>query len=439
MLHAKIALLLAAVLVLSQASATGKHSIPAITTAELVPPNHEVPAPEASKNSQESYLPFKQRAPTEVARLTGRKDLQVGRRTPRHLLHRVVFARKQRNIDVLKAQLMDVSDPKSRSYGMHLSRKVVAEISQDEVSTSAIEQFLLKSKARIVKTTRYSDYIIAEAPVGTWEDVFQTSFFDISHKNKESQNFIRCLNYTIPAELLPHVSTVFNTVQLPDHHYNKRLHFERATTRPATLAFGETTPDLLNQFYNIENNTGNALTDQAVYAILDQSFSPADLVDFQDYYNIPRQTITSDVGDHVSDSACASDPNNCIEANLDVQYITAVARSVPTIYYYWTGEDVWLDWIIQVADMEDPPDLFTISYGSYELAFTPGYLEAFDTEAIKLGLVGTTLLAASGDDGVVGFLARDGTVECGYYASYPASSPYVTAVGGTMVRHLASL
>jgi tripeptidyl-peptidase-1 len=171
-----------------------------------------------------------------------------------------------------------------------------------------------------------------------------------------------------------------------------------------------------------------------VYAILDQTFSPADLTQFQTIYNLPVQGIASDVGDHVSNTACVGNPNDCIEANLDVQYIMAVARSVPTIYYYWTGEDVWLDWIIEVADMEDPPDLFTISYGSYEAAFSDGYLEAFDIEAIKLGLVGTTLLAASGDDGVSGFLTRDGTVSCDYYASYPASSPYVTAVGGTMVR-----
>ena len=139
----------------------------------------------------------------------------------------------------------------------------------------------------------------------------------------------------------------------------------------------------------------------------------------------------------MSNSACSGQNgvNDCIEANLDVQYVMAVAQSVPTTYYYWTGSDVWLDWITTVADMANPPDVFTISYGSYEVAFDPTYLQAFDTEAMKLGLAGTTLLAASGDDGVVGFLARDNTVSCGYYASFPAASQYVTAVGGTMVSH----
>lgn len=40
----------------------------------------------------------------------------------------------------------------------------------------------------------------------------------------------------------------------------------------------------------------------------------------------------------------------------------------------------------------------------------------------------------AGDDGVTGYAFRQRTPlsQCGYFASWPASSPYVTAVGGTM-------
>lgn len=60
-------------------------------------------------------------------------------------------------------------------------------------------------------------------------------------------------------------------------------------------------------------------------------------------------------------------------------------------------------------------------------------MDAFNFAAVKLGLQGVTLIAASGDDGVSGSLFRLDypTRECGYYAMFPASSPYVTAVGGT--------
>merc|ERR1712195_346641 len=53
---------------------------------------------------------------------------------------------------------------------------------------------------------------------------------------------------------------------------------------------------------------------------------------------------------------------------------------------------------------------------------------------IKLGLMGVAVMAATGDDGVAGQEARpnlQGKSACGYNPSYPASSPYVTAVGAT--------
>ena len=43
-------------------------------------------------------------------------------------------------------------------------------------------------------------------------------------------------------------------------------------------------------------------------------------------------------------------------------------------------------------------------------------------------MMGTTILAASGNDGVIGY----GNSNCGYYPMFPASSPYVTVVGGTV-------
>lgn len=128
-------------------------------------------------------------------------------------------------------------------------------------------------------------------------------------------------------------------------------------------------------------------------------------------------------------NACVADGgNNCLEANLDVQYMMAVAQSVPMTYYY--DEDWMLGFVKSVAEMADPPKVISISYGGGE-AQSPSYFQTFDTEAMKLGIMGVTLVASSGDDGVASFLARDRPIACGYRPSFPASSPYVTAVGGT--------
>jgi tripeptidyl-peptidase-1 len=132
--------------------------------------------------------------------------------------------------------------------------------------------------------------------------------------------------------------------------------------------------------------------------------------------------------------ACrAHNGNDCIEANLDVQYLMAVAQHVPTTYYYWSGEDFLLEWIQQVAEMTNPPLVFSISYGVDEPELPASYGQQFDIQAMKLGVRGVTILASSGDDGAVSPSAASNSMNCGYNPSFPATSPYVTAVGGTMV------
>ena len=46
---------------------------------------------------------------------------------------------------------------------------------------------------------------------------------------------------------------------------------------------------------------------------------------------------------------------------------------------------------------------------------------------MQLAALGVTILVASGDNGAPGDYGL-----CGYYAGYPATSPYVTAVGATI-------
>ena len=53
-------------------------------------------------------------------------------------------------------------------------------------------------------------------------------------------------------------------------------------------------------------------------------------------------------------------------------------------------------------------------------------------EAMKLAARGVSLVAASGDDGVAGPSARTNKNACGFRPAFPASNPYVTAVGATV-------
>ena len=50
-----------------------------------------------------------------------------------------------------------------------------------------------------------------------------------------------------------------------------------------------------------------------------------------------------------------------------------------------------------------------------------------------LGTRGVTIVVASGDDGVANYPARGNASACGFFPSYPASSPFVVSVGATQV------
>ena len=193
---------------------------------------------------------------------------------------------------------------------------------------------------------------------------------------------------------------------------------------------GEVTPALLAQFYNIDSTIAGDLVTQGVYESSDDVLNPDDLTNFQEHFNLTVQPISDVIGGHVTPNACnASMYDDCYESNLDAQYMMAMAQNVPTTYYYTDAS--WSDWLISVANTSDPIDVYSVSYAQYELSLTQSEIDAFNLEAIKLGLVGSTIVAASGDDGVTGFIARDSLEFCGYFPMFPASSPYVVAVGGT--------
>jgi tripeptidyl-peptidase-1 len=110
----------------------------------------------------------------------------------------------------------------------------------------------------------------------------------------------------------------------------------------------------------------------------------------------------------------------------------AMAPETPlTHWYVEDSETIFEDWIEQVAQTSNPPLVNSISYGGIEEQVPSSVTSAFNTEAMKLGAQGVSVFVSSGDDGVANFTARSDASGCGYHPSFPASSPYVTAVGAT--------
>ncbi len=154
---------------------------------------------------------------------------------------------------------------------------------------------------------------------------------------------------------------------------------------------------MLNSYYNISSNEGSTSTSQCVFASLNQNFAPADLRAFQSHFGLNAQNISTSIGITPSNSACVvNGGSDCIEASLDVQYMMAISQVTPTTFYYVDESgDFWLEFVTAVSEMESPPKVISISYGSYESSLDQSYIDTFNTEAMKLGLMGGEYVSLS--------------------------------------------
>jgi len=367
--------------------------------------------------------------------------------------HEIIFCIKQKNREYIEKLIYEVSSPRSPKYGKHLSRQEVADLTTDIVATNAVIDYL-KSKNIEYFVTTYGEYIKATATIETWENILQTKF---DKYYNDDGNFIhRSSNreVTIPSELSNHVQHILKINDFPLQNYNKVLNHRKSQTKNSKSQMNTVNSNYpeckgfvdiacLQEFYAINptdiNQFGNSTVRQAVYESLNQTFSMADLTTFQQQHQVSVNPVNEvycngTISYNGNPAPCAytgvcHDEDNCGEANLDVQYIMGIAQNISTIVWYSNGD--WDDFIISLANAPNPPNVISISYGGPESSVTSNQKYTFDYEAIKLGLIGTSVIVSSGDDGVAGNQARVSSIFCGYNPQFPASSPWVTAVGAT--------
>jgi tripeptidyl-peptidase-1 len=253
--------------------------------------------------------------------------------------------------------------------------------------------------------------------------MFQTEVHSYYNRNL-NQTIVRAESYVIPEPLVDHITHVDHLMYFP------------APSAPVfasvlTAGVSPTTPDVIKQTYGISNTVASSgKASQSVFAALGQSFSSGDLTKFQNTFNLNVRSVDEIIGPN-TDWICAINRNSCAEANLDVQYMTGIAQEVTT--YFWSiskySSNPFADWVTQLNSAAEIPLVHSISYGGPEI--NDASFTSFNTEMQKLGVRGVTVTVASGDDGAVSNQVRSSTSYCAYSPSFPASCPYVTAVGAT--------
>jgi len=331
----------------------------------------------------------------------------------------LTFAVKQQRVDELYSELMAVSTPTSARYGQHLTNdKVQALVAPAPEALSTVHAFV----AGAVAATPNSDLLTASMTIGAAEKLLSATYMELEHES--GTRIHRCTTgYQVPDAVASALDFVSPTVHVPGVT-------RRTNTTDPNPSNTNNVPSTLRELYSVGDAVGVAANNKmAVTAFLGQYYSASAL---HEYYSSYCTELTCGKGEPklVGDATTGS-PG--VESMLDIEAITGVAGNITAEFWGFGGRspdnpenEPFMKWLAQVSSTSDAevPKLFSTSYGEDENSWSLPAATRLNTEFMKAGARGISLLYASGDEGAN---CKSGT----FVPEGPGSSPYVTAVGGT--------
>jgi kumamolisin len=137
----------------------------------------------------------------------------------------------------------------------------------------------------------------------------------------------------------------------------------------------------------------------------------------------------------VSVDGCTNDPDGATkmfdgEVTGDMETIAGVAPEAKmAVYFTKNSNQGFLDAVnFAVHDKVNQPSILSVSWGSVESDFSKSMLQTFNDVLQAAALLGITVCCASGDHG------SSAGEPHGQHVSFPASSPYALACGGTSLE-----
>src|SRR5450432_1435765 len=155
-----------------------------------------------------------------------------------------------------------------------------------------------------------------------------------------------------------------------------------------------------------------------------------DLRSFCKMANVPEPRVVPVSVDH---TATTQMDDYTIEVMMDIEVVAGICpnATIPVYFGHFT-ERGWINILDKaIHDTTNNPTVLSISYGlaEGEDVWTVAAMNAINDSFKEAALLGITICISSGDDG------SDAQVGDGYaHVSFPSSSPWVLAVGGTNLK-----
>jgi subtilase family serine protease len=373
-----------------------------------------------------------------------------------------VYLAPQGGLDALKAAVAEVSDPASPGYRHFLSAAQYHK--RYDATTGAVSQvrdFLRGYHLSVTSVEAHHRYLAVRGSNAAVERAFGVSMKRYRHRGRVVQTNTTAV--TVPAGIAGLVTTVKGLDTTPHriaHHHTRpaappgagfrnarpcsryygqvKATYQADYRTPLPKLDGETLPyapcGYTGPQYRAAYEGNSALDGSGVtVAITDAYASPTIVGDSSRYATrhgdgsyAPGQLV------QVKDPTAYNRQQDCGpsgwygEETLDVEAVHAMAPGANIRYYASPScyDDDFLDTLARVVD-DDQASLVSNSWSDLEASASADSVAAYEQVFLQGAMQGIGFLFSSGDSGDE--LAATAIKQ----VDYPASDPYVTAVGGT--------
>jgi hypothetical protein len=356
----------------------------------------------------------------------------------------------------LNQLLSQQQDPRSPLYHMWLTPEQYADrfgLSPNDIQK--LTAWLQSQGFTVVNVARGRNFIVFSGTAAQAETVFQTEIhnFDVGGETR----FSNTTPPSIPAALSGVVTGIrgLNNFPAKSHAVHSKPNYTEGVGQYWIAPGDITTMYDLQKLYTAGINGSG----QTLAVIGETDVYLADLSDFRSGFGLPAisgctffagtnviQTcdttnfqyvvIQGDTDPGAPDSVQLGD---LVEADIDLEWSNAVAPQAKIIYVNAPVSGVYYSMYYTIDQVLAPVMTMSYSFGCELGEAANGTLKADEAEFAQANIEGITFLNASGDNSAAACDPntngdRNDTLATGGLAvTYPASSPSVTGVGGTMI------
>jgi len=361
------------------------------------------------------------------------------------------------NGSAVEALAKAVSDPRSASYGQYLTpQQFRQQYAPSQAQVGAVQNWLRSQGFSIVYTPMNNHYVSAEGTVAQASAAFGTTFgmYSVDGLTLRSPSS----DISVPASIAGSISGVLGLDDVAQTVHTNHIKadpnappssaFVNAPpladywgqlTAPYTNPYGSSalpyvprgyTPQQVKGAYGLGNTSldGTGVT----VAIIDAYASPTIQQDL-DQWSANRGMASTNIIQvvapgtfHHPERGMKQDPQGWYgEESLDVEAVHGMAPGAHIVYVGAPNNFQDLDAALNHVVDRHLASIVTNSYGFRTEFLPPGFIRPYEDTILQGAVEGITINFSSGDD-------NDESLVVGYQTvDWPASSPFVTAVGGT--------